>query len=79
MMSALADLSGYQAYWVLTGQQLTTLGDFTSDENVNNQDLQGLINNLANGPAGSPTPVPEPSNWILSLSAWLVYVKLRFK
>jgi hypothetical protein len=74
MMSALADLSGYGAYWGLTGQQLTTLGNFTSDEDVNNRDLQGLINNLANAPAGSP--VSEPSTWIMLISAWLAILPI---
>jgi len=72
MMSALADLSGYQTYWGLTGERLTTLGDFNSDEIVTDGDLQGLINNLANaGGTGSSTPVPEPSTWIVSMSGWL--------
>jgi hypothetical protein len=72
MMGALADLSGYQTYWGLTGEQVTTLGDFNGDESVTNGDLQGLINNLANGGrTGSSTPVPEPSTWIVAISGWL--------
>jgi hypothetical protein len=71
MMSVLADLSDYQAYWGLTSQQLTTLADFTSDESVTNQDLQGLIDKLANDPASPSTPVPEPSTWIVLTGASL--------
>jgi hypothetical protein len=63
MAAALADLSGYQAYWGLSDAQLLTLGNFnTTDMSVNNLDFQGLITALANG-AGSGTlsAVPEPA------------------
>jgi hypothetical protein len=61
-MNALADLSGYQAFWRLNNSQMLTLGDFNNDMSVNNLDVQGLINALANG-AGSGTlsAVPEPA------------------
>jgi hypothetical protein len=62
MANALADLSGYQAYWQLTDDQLNTLGDFDSDLKVTNLDLQGLINALANGAgSASVSAVPEPA------------------
>jgi hypothetical protein len=72
MMRALADLSGYQTYWGLTGEQLRMLGDFDGDKNVTNKDLQGLINIGANGEGiGSPSVVPEPAAWIACASGGL--------
>jgi hypothetical protein len=77
MMSALVDLGGYEANWGLTGEQFTMLGDFNDDKGVTNQDLQGLINNLASGAGtASPAPVPEPSTWILSISGWMATLPL---
>lgn len=62
MASAMADLSGYQAYWGLSNSQLVTLGNFnTTDMSVNNLDFQGLITALANGAGGGAlSAVPEP-------------------
>jgi len=64
MMSALADLTAYQWLWGLSTTQLTTLGDLTGEGMVTNADLQGLINNVANGGGtGSLDVVPEPTAW----------------
>jgi len=77
LMSALADLPGYQAMHgpggaQLTNQQLAQIGDFTGDDQVTNADVQGLINYLATGGGfgqGSLMAVPEPSCLALSITA----------
>ena len=69
MEAALVDLSAYQAmHSNMTSAQLVSIGDLTGDGVVNNADLQGLINLLANGGgSGSLTAVPEPSTLVLAL------------
>lgn len=74
LMTALSDLPTYQGS--LTSEQLAEIADLTNDNLVNNKDVQGLIVFLANNagalPApggGSVTAVPEPSSWLLGLSA----------
>jgi hypothetical protein len=64
MAGALADLSGYQAYWGLSDAELKTLGNFTMpDTSVNNLDFQGMITALANGAGnGALSAVPEPAS-----------------
>ena len=66
MMSALANLSGYDAaHSNLTATQLLDIEDVNHDGVVNNADLQSLLNLLQSG-GGSADTVPEPS------SGWLV-------
>jgi autotransporter-associated beta strand protein len=68
LMLALNDLSKYQSANNLTPAQLALVGDLTGDGQVNNADLQGLINLLANGGGSdSLTAVPEPATLILAL------------
>ena len=62
-MNAMANLSGYKAFWALTPPQLVTIGDFNNDNTVDNLDLQGLITSLANGGgSGAISAVPEPGS-----------------
>lgn len=78
MMTALCDVAGYQAsHGNMSMPDLVTLGDFDDSGNVDNLDLQGFINFLANAPApgaGSLSAVPEPSAWILLLLGGLAAV-----
>jgi len=74
MMSALADLSTYQSTHgtgggALSDTELQLIADLNPDHSVNNLDVQGLINLLANGGGsggGSITAVPEPASLLLS-------------
>lgn len=76
MMAALSNLSGYELSENLTDQQLLLIGDLTGDGTVSNADLQDLISLLANGGNGASSldPVPEPSSFILAISAAIVCV-----
>jgi hypothetical protein len=68
MMSALADLSKYKTMSSLDDGGLLLVANLTSDNLVNNSDLQGLINLLANGGGsgvGSISAVPEPPAVVL--------------
>jgi hypothetical protein len=70
MMTALSDLPKYQAsHGNMTMTDLVALGDFVDDHTVvDNLDLQGLINFVANAvpPGGGMlSAVPEPSTWLL--------------
>jgi autotransporter-associated beta strand protein len=78
MMTALSDLSTYQATHgpgggALTNQQLLDIADLDNSGAVTNADLQGLINLLANGGgSGSVTAVPEPASLSLLATGALV-------
>jgi autotransporter-associated beta strand protein len=83
LMSALADLSTYQATHgigggALTNQQLLQITDLDGDGAVTNADVQALIDLLANGlgsGGGSVTAVPEPATMVLALLGfWAVGV-----
>jgi hypothetical protein len=77
MMTALSDLSKYQATPApgkgpLTNQQLLEIADLHTDNLVNNLDVQGLIIYLANNAGALPAPgggsltaVPEPASLML--------------
>jgi len=78
MATALTDLSGYQAYWGLTSDQLNTLANFDTVTPVTNTDLQGLINALANAGGGSISAVPEPAALVQSMvGVVLLVVRMR--
>jgi len=93
MMTALSDLSKYQATPApgkgpLTDQQLLEIANLDNDNAVTNTDLQGLITYLANNAGALPAPsgsdsvaaVPEPASWILfamALPAALASRRLR--
>jgi hypothetical protein len=62
LMTALSDLPTYQGN--LTGIQLAEIADLTSDNLVNNKDVQSLIIALANGGSSSLTAVPEPDSLV---------------
>jgi hypothetical protein len=81
MMTALTDLSSFQATSNLTTAQLLQIGDFTGDHQLTNTDLQGLITLLANG-SGSPgapglAATPEPSSLVLAILAFAALVGSR--
>lgn len=66
MMSALTDLSKYQTTSNLDSAQLLLVANLNNDNFVNNADIQGLINLLANNSSsGSLTAVPEPTSLML--------------
>jgi hypothetical protein len=78
LMTALADLSGYQPTNHLSLQQLLDVADLNGDGKVNNADIQALIslvaNNIASGIGGGSgsdnsvrTAVPEPTSFALLL------------
>jgi hypothetical protein len=68
MMTALADLGGFQTTSGLTNPQLLQIADITGDQQVTNTDLQGLIDLLASGSdIGSLAAVPEPSSIVLAI------------
>lgn len=80
MAGALADLSGYQAYWGLSDAQMVTLGNFNmTDMSVNNADFQGLITALANGAGGGTlAAVPEPAAFTSAvIGAMILVLRLR--
>jgi hypothetical protein len=64
MMTALANLSGYQIANSLSPSQLLLLGDLNHDGQVNNADLQSLLTLLQSGD-GSTDAVPEPATFVL--------------
>ena len=66
MMTALADLNGYQSTNSLTSDQLLQIGDLSGDGQLTNADVQSLIVAIANaGGAGSLSAVPEPESIVL--------------
>jgi hypothetical protein len=70
MMGALTDLSKYKLTTGLDGSNLILVADLATDNLVNNADLQGLINLLANsGGTGSLAAVPEPGTIVLLMIA----------
>jgi len=77
--NALADLSGYQAYWGLNDSQMLTLGDFDNDLRVTNLDFQGLIVGLANAPGGGMlSAVPEPAAMLQFVLGGAALLGLRY-
>src|SRR6185369_15042444 len=83
MMTALTDLPKYQAdHGHMQSADLVALGDFVDDHNsVDNLDLQGFINFLANAQptgGGGLSAVPEPSAWLLLLSGGLAAILAKF-
>lgn len=64
MLTALADLKGYQSNQGLSDAELLTIGDLDHDGKVTNADLQALLTKLQTG-GGSLTPVPEPTCVVL--------------
>jgi hypothetical protein len=81
LMAALSDLQRYQAAHNLTDDQMLALSDLDGDRRVTNEDLQGLIDLLANaGGGGTLTSVPEPAGWWLAaigLAVLLISWRLR--
>ncbi|HEY2760068.1 MAG TPA: dockerin type I domain-containing protein, partial [Pirellulales bacterium] len=71
MMFALSDLSDYQSQEQLSNSELMQVADVNGDGLINNLDLQALVSELANPPAGggngTTTAVPEPASWALLL------------
>jgi hypothetical protein len=79
MANALADLSGYQAYWGLTNDQLNALANFDGGQTVvTNRDLQGLINALANAGGGARSAVPEPTTLAQTIVGGAILLVVRF-
>jgi len=70
MLGAMGDLNAYSGN-SLPPARLAAIGDLDSSGGVDNTDLQGLINLLANGSGGGTlTAVPEPATWsLLALGA----------
>jgi T5SS/PEP-CTERM-associated repeat protein len=81
LLSALSDLSSYQATHgpgggALTSGQLLEIADLDYDNLVTNADLQGLIVALANGGGGgSLNAVPEPTSLALLAMGSLIMVR----
>jgi hypothetical protein len=74
MITAMTDLSGYEALHGLTSAYTLAMGDFNNDGKLTNTDIQGLIVYIANGGTGSLSVVPEPSAaLLLALGAWPVW------
>jgi hypothetical protein len=70
MLTALVDVSGYEADRNLSASDLIALGDLNGDGRVDNADVQGLMITLANGDGGgSLTAVPEPPAILLAILA----------
>jgi Dockerin type I domain len=66
---ALTDLHQYETDHSLTDADLSAICDLNGDGKVTNADLQGLINTLRAGGAGSLTAVPEPTTNVLAIVA----------
>jgi autotransporter-associated beta strand protein len=85
LLSALADLPGYQATHgpggtALTDQQLLQIADLDNDGAVTNADIQALIFYLSHSnafAASSPLPVPEPSSLALAVIAFVAATAVR--
>jgi hypothetical protein len=79
MQAALSDVDKYQSIQSnMASGQLVSIGDLNGDGLVNNADLQGLINVLADGGSGSGiTTVPEPASIILLAAGGLISLLLR--
>jgi hypothetical protein len=72
MESALTNLNGYQHGGnsldvTLNNTDLLGIGDLNGDGQITNADLQFLLNSLKSG--GGSFAVPEPSSWLLAISA----------
>jgi hypothetical protein len=66
MSAAMRDLSAYDSTNSLSPTQLALIGDFDNSGTVDNKDMQGQINLVANGGGnGMLTAVPEPATWSL--------------
>jgi Dockerin type I domain len=70
MMSALANVKGYETSHGFSNSTFTTIGDLNGDGLVNNRDLQSLISLVASttGGAGALQMVPEPGSLLLWVS-----------
>jgi autotransporter-associated beta strand protein len=70
MLTALADVSAYQAARNLSANDLVSLGDLSGDGLVDNADVQGLMIALASaGGGGALAAVPEPPAILLAVLA----------
>lgn len=91
MTSALTNLSAYtnnltlDPGWTSKSSEALYLADVNFDDKINNLDLQALLNYLKAGGngsnavgAGSVSPVPEPSTWLLLVVGGLIVGGRRF-
>src|SRR5262249_22519833 len=78
-VSALADFNAYETLHHLTDDALKRIGDLDGDGKVTNEDLQGLLNLLADASGGGAlSAVPEPAAWLLGTIAGLAVLS-RFR
>ncbi len=67
MLSAMTDLSQYQADMSLSVNDLLEIGDLNGDGKLTNADIQALLELSANAGSGTTTAVPEPNAIILAV------------
>jgi autotransporter-associated beta strand protein len=64
MLTALTDLTAYQASHILTNEDLLNIGDVDRSGSVNNSDIQAELDLIASGGSGAAA-VPEPATLVL--------------
>jgi autotransporter-associated beta strand protein len=80
MLTALVDVSTYEASRNLSANDLIALGDLNGDARLDNADVEGLIITLANAAGGGTlSAVPEPPTIILALLALTLLATARYR
>ena len=69
MLTALADVSGYEAARNLSDSDILAIGDLNNDGRLDNADAQMLLVAIAGGGSGSLAAVPEPPGVLLAILA----------
>jgi hypothetical protein len=76
-LTALADFDAYKLAKNLTDTQLLAIGDIDGDGKPTNADLQALLNLVKSG-VGSVSVVPEPTAWLSTGIAIVIYLGHHF-